>query len=110
MTDINRDPDAFYDRVVAVRGAVDAIIDPRSITLGEVGGDRTVQPVGTLLVVNRGLLSSRAGDSLRVIGRVRRFRVTDVEREIGADLSDTDFTPWADRPVLVATAVMPTTS
>jgi len=109
VTDITRDPDAFYNKVVAVRGAVDAIIDQRSITLGEDGGDHTTRPLGTLLVVNRGLLPSRAGDSLRVIGLVRRFRVTDVEREIGADLSDEDFAPWVDRPVIVATAVLPTT-
>ena len=115
VADILVDPDGFADTLVAVAGEFEAAVEPRSFTLRDAGGEGAVQLTGALLVVSRGPLprgrdapigsAPRAGDALRVIGLVRRFRVADIERESGGDLDDVALLPWADRPVLVATAV-----
>ena len=115
VADILVDPDAFADTLVAVVGEVEAAVEPRSFTLRDAGGEGAAQLTGALLVVIRGPLprgrddptgsAPRAGDALQVVGPVRRFRVADIERESGGDLDDVALLPWADQPVLVATAV-----
>ena len=115
VADIILEPDDFYDRVVAVAGMVDALVDRRSVSLKDEDPDRAARLAGTLLVVSRERLPPGGGDpaaspfipgdSLRVIGPVRRFIVANAEREIGDDLHDAAFAPWDGQPVIVATAI-----
>jgi hypothetical protein len=47
-------------------------------------------------------------ETVQVTGEVMRFNPEDVERAVGVDLDLSQFSDWTDKPVLVATSVMPT--
>ncbi len=55
---------------------------------------------------------AEGGDVVQVTGNVREFDLAALEEDLGSELVENDFTPYSDRPVLVASAVnlIPTTA
>jgi hypothetical protein len=88
--------DRFFGRRVAVTGEITDVLGPRTFVLD-----------GDLLVMGRRDLNAQleGGRTVDTTGVVREFDLRAFERALGADLSDTPFAEWDDRPVLIITAV-----
>ncbi|MDP8936223.1 MAG: hypothetical protein M3O23_00450 [Actinomycetota bacterium] len=103
------DPDRFVGTTVRLRDRVTEVVAARSVTLGP----------GRLLVLNiavtpaiddMGDVDQRlVGDAVEVTGEVRRFRMDDIEAEVGA-LDEERFRGFSGQPVVIARSIDPTTA
>jgi len=100
-------PDAFVGRWVLLTANVGRVLSPSTLTLSGQAA-HVAQADNELLVVSaeRSIrFGGVAGETLSVIGRVRRFDLAEVEREIGYQLPGDALAGWQNRPVVIATAV-----
>ncbi len=125
LAELTSDPEGLFGSRVVVSGEISDVVggEDEAITaratpatgfvLGEVG--QSVLVVGTRipqLAALRGDEDLAEGDVVQVTGTVREFDLAALEEDLGADLADDAFSPFEDRPVLVASAVnlVPTTA
>ncbi len=111
ISEIVQAPNNYTGKTVTVSGAVNDVLGARAFTLGgdELYGD------AQLLVVSRNMVQAPEGrsaeealasrDVVQVTGPVRLFNLADVEKELGADLDDAAFAPYAGRPAVIAQSV-----
>lgn len=85
---------------VTVRGEVAKTLVANAFTLG--GDEIGENPV---LVVGANMAQVAEGDTVTVTGTVRRFDLPGVERDLGLDFVDNEFTDFADDPIIQATSV-----
>ena len=103
------DPDRFVGTTVRLRDRVTEVVAARSVTLGP----------GRLLVLNIAVAPAiddmgdddqlLVGDAVEVTGEVRRFRMDDIEAEIGA-LDEEAFRGFSGQPVVITRSIEPTTA
>lgn len=124
LTGLAADPEELYGSTVVVSGEISEVLGA-----GEATGAQTASATGFVLgedeqqvlvvgaeipqmVALRGDGDVAEGDVVQVTGKVRKFDLAALEEELGSDLVEDDFTPYSDRPVLVASAVnlVPTTA
>lgn len=111
LSEIVKNPDSYLGRTVTVSGEVARVISPRMFVLdreGTVLGDE-------LLIYTTKPLTPQAGrdianpfqdaDKVTVTGTVRRFVITDIERDIGMDLETEIEVEYQNEPVIAATDV-----
>lgn len=102
-----REVNVFVDVDAAVGEQVDVsgrVLEVRNDNAFQMGPADENAP-GTVLVVHADEDVVREGQVVRVEGVVRRFRVVEVERELGVNLDDELFVDIENEPVIVATQV-----
>lgn len=113
IRDIRDNPDSYRNKTVTVSGEVDEVLSPRAF---EIGGEGFAFP-GSLLVIAKQDLPSIAGrtngmlredDIVQVTGTVRDFRREQIQREVGMQLSQDEYSKWEGQPVIVADSVQVT--
>lgn len=105
VEDISGNPSDFVGANVETEGVVAEIIEPRVFVLsGENTGDEAALVNDGVLVVNPegdnpNLID---GENVKVDGPVRDFDIAGFEEEIGLDLDEGLYSPYAGRPAIVA--------
>jgi hypothetical protein len=108
VNDITGKLDQYLGKTVTVAGEINDVLGPRAFTIGGeefYGG-------GELLVVSTRdfpAIPDRPQDEylvdddiVQVTGTVRRFVLTEVEKEVGTDLDGALYARWESKPVLLA--------
>lgn len=93
-------PTEYIGEKVRLRGEVTEVVAPNSFKVdldGWIGGDEILVVNGTGGEVHLG-----AGDMVDVIGPVRLFTTSQVEREIENDLVDKMYIDFENQPIIVA--------
>lgn len=124
LSEVASDPEGLYGSTIVVSGEISAVLGAQE-TIGAQTAAGTGFVLGEdeqqVLVVGAGIPQMAAlrgnedvaeGDVVQVTGRVREFDLAALEEAVGSQLVEDDFTPYSDRPVLVASAVnlIPTTA
>lgn len=106
VEDVSDEPAQYYGERLTVTGEVDEVYGPRGFVLEGSGGifDDEI-PVLTRSDVRVGGVPLEDDDEVIVTGTVRRFVVTDIEREVGWDLDQEIEVAMRDKPVLVAESI-----
>lgn len=109
VSDIADDPGEFYGDRVVVTSEINRVIGARAFTIG---GEIAGIPPPEMLVVNAGgaLPDLDEDQPVRVMGVVRQLDLTELERELGADVEDGLFGDWEDTPVIVAESIQEITT
>lgn len=104
---ISQDPGSFLGRRVKVEGEVERIYGPRAFSL-EPGqsADAPLLVVGrkpwTLLQKNPQVNELIRNDHVQVMGRVRKFKLSEFQEESGRHAADSLLAPFEGRPVVLA--------
>ena len=104
---INQDPGPYLGRRVKVEGEVERIYGPRAFSL-EPGpsADAPLLVVGrkpwTLLQRNPQVNELIRNDHVQVMGRVRKFKLSEFQQESGRHAADSLLAPFEGKPVVLA--------
>jgi hypothetical protein len=102
VEDVAENLEAYIGNTVTVSGEVEDKLAGGGFTLKDDkwGADNEILVVGSTFaaLVNE-------DDEVRVTGEVRRFAISDVERDLQIDLDDELYRTWNNRPVLIARSV-----
>jgi hypothetical protein len=103
-------PEEFYGERVTVSATVARVVQPKAFTLVSDEPESDEEPVEdqAVLVVSGGSVASGLSEeqSVRVQGKVRPFKLKDVERELGVDLRDSLRADYAgETPAILAAEV-----
>ena len=110
VADIAEDPAAYDGRIVAVQGEVEEVIGANAFSIDEDalldgGIDNDLLVVSAMqdlpLLATEGVEDRR----VMVIGPVRTFDLAAFEQELGFDLDDAAYEPFAGRAAIIAQAV-----
>lgn len=110
------DPQRYYGQKMTVSGAVGQVIEPRAFVMVD-GQMLQGGPLSEVELADRGVLVVRTGSStpnvaepqdVRTTGVLREFDIAAFEQEQDVNLDDKLYTEYEDRPVLLATQVLPT--
>lgn len=97
--------DELSGKAVAVRGSVQQTLGSRAVVLDEDAPLAGGIDSDLLVLSATESITVTEDDLVRAIGTVRTFDLPAIEQELGADLDDTLFAPYADTPVIVARLV-----
>jgi hypothetical protein len=91
-------PTDFYGKNVILTTTVHQVLGPHSFTAGD----------GSLLVVDMLPLPKLApGDPVQVAGKVQRFDLAEIDRQIASPVNNAALAMWVGRPAVIANNVNP---
>lgn len=106
IDEVAANPAEYAGEQVTLSGDVNNVLGPRSFILGSGAGGQVLvigaEPMDALGATGMASPAELADDTVQVTGTVRMFNLTEVERDVGADLNDQAFAGWEGRPVIVA--------
>jgi hypothetical protein len=104
-------PGVFAGTTVGIAGTIEQVIAPHTLVLGD---PDPMQPADVLVISRTPVWQAGqnethpfvfVGNEIHVTGTVRRGDLHAIERELGITLDDRVYARFAERPVIVATAI-----
>jgi hypothetical protein len=102
VDDVVSNIETYAGSTVTVSGEVEDKLAGGAFTLSQ---DTWGRDKKLLVVGGKFAELVREDDEVRVTGEVRRFMITDVERDLQIDLDDDLYRTWHNRPVMIARSV-----
>jgi hypothetical protein len=103
VDDISNNPDKWYGKAVRVSEDVARVLAPRIFTLDE---ENPIKPGKDVMVVSPAGVTVREDEDVEVVGTVREFAWTELEKErFDFDLKREWQVEFKSRPVIYATSV-----
>ena len=99
---LTSNPQAYYNRQVAVTGVVRQIVGPGAFVIGQTPNSPQNE---TILVAGSNLPDLRVGEPVSIVGTPQQFDFNTFNNQVGQNWNQAAFTPYMNQPAIMATEV-----